>query len=134
LLKEGVVPMKAFDAELPPMSIDEEKLRQVVMNLLSNAAKYTSAGRVEVRARAADGCVEIAVADTGIGIAAEKLELVFEEFEQADSRTTREYGGTGLGLAIARRLARLMGGDIRAESVVGAGSTFTLTLPIRHRS
>jgi signal transduction histidine kinase/putative methionine-R-sulfoxide reductase with GAF domain len=134
LLKEGVTQVKAFDPELPSMVVDEEKLRQVVMNLLSNAAKYTAAGSVEVRARQVNGGVEIAVIDTGIGIPAEKLELVFEEFEQADSRTTREYGGTGLGLAIARRLARLLGGDIRAESELGAGSTFTLTLPIRHRS
>ncbi len=116
------------------MTVDEEKLRQIVINLLSNAAKYTSSGSIQVRARPANGSIELAVIDTGIGIATEKLELIFEEFEQADARSTREYGGTGLGLAIARRLARLMGGDIRAESVLGAGSTFTLTLPIRYRS
>ena len=110
---------------------DEEKLRQILMNLLSNAAKYTLSGSIQVRARSANGAVELAVVDTGIGIAPEKLDLVFEEFEQADARRTGDFGGTGLGLAIARRLARLMGGDIRAESVLGAGSTFTLTLPIR---
>jgi signal transduction histidine kinase len=116
------------------MTVDEEKLRQILMNLLSNAAKFTSSGRIEVRARAQDGSVEVAVADTGIGIPADKLDLVFEEFEQAHAGTAREHGGTGLGLAIARRLARVLGGDIRVESAPGAGSTFTLTLPIRYRA
>jgi signal transduction histidine kinase len=116
------------------MMVDEEKLRQIVLNLLSNAAKYTPSGSIQLRARCANGSVELAVADTGVGIAAEKLDLIFEEFEQAHARATREYGGTGLGLAISRRLARLMGGDIRAESTPGAGSTFTLTLPVRYGS
>jgi GAF domain-containing protein len=134
LIKETVTQVKAFDRELPSVMVDEEKLRQIVLNLLSNAAKYTVSGSIQVRARTANGSIELAVIDTGIGIAAEKLDLIFEEFEQADARSTREYGGTGLGLAIARRLARLMGGDIRAESALGAGSTFTLTLPIRSPS
>ena len=124
----------ALDSELPSMHVDEEKLRQIVINLLSNAAKFTAHGSIHVRARAVNGCVDIAVADTGVGIAADKLGLVFEEFEQADASSTRVHGGTGLGLTIARRLARLMGGDIRAESKPGSGSTFTLTLPIRYRS
>jgi GAF domain-containing protein len=131
LLRESVAQVRAFGPDLPVVVADEEKLRQIVMNLLSNAAKFTASGRIEVRARAADGAVELQVADTGIGIAPEKLGAVFEEFEQAHPRHGVEYGGTGLGLAISRRLARLMGGDIRAESVPGAGSTFTLTLPVR---
>jgi signal transduction histidine kinase len=132
LVRNGVTQVGAFDRELPPMLVDEEKLRQIVMNLLSNAAKYTSSGTIRVAARQANGSVELTVTDTGIGIAAEKLEVIFEEFEQADARSAREYGGTGLGLAIARRLARVMGGDIRADSTLGTGSTFTLTLPVRY--
>jgi two-component system, NtrC family, sensor kinase len=134
LIREGVTQIKAFGGDLPPMIVDEEKLRQIVINLLSNAAKFTSRGSIEVRARAEDGSVELAVADTGIGIAADKLDLVFEEFEQAHAGTAREHGGTGLGLAIARRLARLLEGDLRVESAPGAGSTFTLTLPLRYGS
>jgi signal transduction histidine kinase len=124
--------VKEFDGELPRMYVDEEKLRQIVINLLSNAVKFTQRGAIRVKAQAANGSVEIAVSDTGIGIAPDKLELIFQEFEQADASSTRVYGGTGLGLAIARRLARLMGGDISAESVLGSGSTFHLTLPLRY--
>ncbi len=116
LIKEPVTLVKGFDGELPLMLVDEEMLRQIILNLLSNAAKFTARGNIHVRARADDGNVEIAVADTGIGIAADKLESIFEEFEQADASSTRVHGGTGLGLTIARRLARLMGGDVSVES------------------
>ncbi len=133
LLKDSVTLVGAFEGELPLMMVDEEKLRQIVMNLLSNATKFTDKGSIEVRARQLDGSIEVGVVDTGIGIAPEKLDLIFEEFEQADAGSRRAAGGTGLGLAISRRLARLMGGDIRAASTPGAGSTFTLTLPIRYR-
>ena len=134
LLDEQVVlGLQAVD-DLPPMRVDEEKLRQIVINLLSNAAKFTARGRIDVQARVDAGQVEIAVADTGIGIPADKLEAVFEEFEQVDASSTRAHGGTGLGLAIARRLARLMGGELRAQAVLGAGSTFTLSLPLRYGS
>jgi signal transduction histidine kinase/putative methionine-R-sulfoxide reductase with GAF domain len=129
LVKVSLV--KEFDGGLPVMYVDEEKLRQIVINLLSNAAKFTEQGAIRVRARAANGSVAIAVADTGSGIARDKLGMIFEEFEQVDASSTREHGGTGLGLAIARRLARLMGGDIGVESAPGKGSTFTLTLPLR---
>ena len=135
LVKPELVDLvKEFDAALPRMYVDEEKLRQIVINLLSNAVKFTHRGAVRLRAQAANGSVAIAVCDTGIGIAPEKLDLIFEEFEQADASSTRVYGGTGLGLAIARRLARLMGGDVTAESVPGTGSTFRLTLPLRYRA
>jgi signal transduction histidine kinase len=129
---DAVALVKEFDGVLPPMLVDEEKLRQIVINLLANAAKFTARGSIRLQARAANGSVAIAVADTGIGIAADKLGLIFEEFQQADAGSTRVYGGTGLGLTIARRLARLMGGDIGVESAPGSGSTFTLTLPQRY--
>jgi signal transduction histidine kinase len=121
-----------LDGVLPRMWVDEEKLRQIVINLLSNAAKFTANGIIRLTVQVAGESVRIAVADTGIGIVAEKLGLIFEEFEQADASSTRLHGGTGLGLAIARRLARLMGGDVEVESVPGRGSTFTLTLPLRY--
>ena len=133
LVGESVVLAGAFDRGLPRMLVDEGKLRQIVINLLSNAAKFTVQGRVEVGARERDERVEVTVADSGIGIAADKLELIFGEFEQVDPGDGHARGGTGLGLAIARRLARLMGGDVRAASVPGAGSTFTLSLPVRYR-
>jgi signal transduction histidine kinase len=135
LIKTDAVRLvKEFSGELPELYLDEEKLRQIVINLLSNAVKFTSCGSIRLQAQAANGSVAIAVADTGIGIPADKLGLIFEEFEQADASTTRVHGGTGLGLAIARRLARLMGGDIAVESALGSGSTFTLTLPVRYEA
>jgi len=96
---------------------------------VSNAIKFTEAGRIEVSVHAADGRIHYAVADTGIGIPPEKLDTVFEEFSQADSSTTRKYGGAGLGLAITERLVRLMGGELRVESEIGVGSTFSFSVP-----
>jgi len=129
---DAVTLVKDFGGALPQMVVDEEKLRQIVINLLSNAAKFTSRGSIRLQAQASNGSVAIAVSDTGIGIPPDKLEAIFEEFAQVDASSTRVYGGTGLGLTIARRLARLMGGEITAESVLGGGSKFTLTLPIRY--
>ena len=112
---------------------DREKLQQIVINLLSNAVKFTEpGGRVALRGDcSADGAsVVVQVSDTGIGIAAEQLERAFEPFVQIDAKLTRNREGTGLGLAISRDLARGMGGEISAESVLGEGSTFTLVLPV----
>lgn len=117
-------------ADLPLLRTDREKLRQILMNLLSNAAKFTDEGGIKVSARRAGDCVSIAVADTGIGMPADALDYIFEEFRQVDMSSTRRHGGSGLGLAIVRRLARLLGGEIVAESVLGKGSTFTVTLPL----
>jgi signal transduction histidine kinase len=109
---------------------DGEKLEQILLNLLSNAAKFTGpGGRVTLAADAAGGAVRLHVADTGRGIPTEKLESIFDPFVQVDTKLTRTAEGTGLGLAISRDLARGMGGDLSVASVLGEGSTFTLTLP-----
>ena len=103
------------------------------MNLLSNANKFTDHGTISIDARQSeeDGrdWITISVADTGIGMTAEQMGKLFQEFSQADASTTRKYGGTGLGLAISKRFCQMMGGDITVESGVGRGSTFTIRLP-----
>lgn len=108
---------------------DDVRLRQVLTNLLGNAAKFTEAGRIVLRAGIEQGQLRIDVEDTGIGIAAEDLPTIFDEFQQVDSSSTRRAGGTGLGLAICRRLCGLMGGEISAVSTPGVGSCFTIRLP-----
>jgi len=121
------------DLRDPPavLRTDEEKLRQILINLLSNAIKFTEAGSVTLRVRSVGEAVEFAVTDTGIGIPADALSAIFEEFHQVDNSATRSHSGTGLGLAISHRLARLLGGRIGVESREGEGSTFTLTIPPR---
>jgi len=132
LIKPGVELRSEIGPEVGEVYGDEVKVKQILINLLSNAAKFTVEGSVTL-AVALDGDQVVAsVRDTGIGIAEDKLEKVFEEFSQADGSTTREYGGTGLGLTICRRLADLMGGDIAVESAVGEGSTFSVRFPARH--
>jgi signal transduction histidine kinase/CheY-like chemotaxis protein len=126
--------VKEMQPGLPALFTDQDRLKQILVNLLSNAVKFTEEGTITVTARGRDGQVAVAVADTGIGIPEDKLELIFEEFRQVDSSTTRRYSGTGLGLSISRRLARLLGGDITVQSTVGAGSTFTVTLPLRYEA
>jgi adenylate cyclase len=117
--------------DLPALFTDQDKLRQILINLLSNAAKFTERGSITVCARHDDGWMSIAVADSGIGIPAGQQALVFEEFRQVDSSSTRRHGGTGLGLSISRHLAGLIGGDIALESGPGHGATFTVRLPVR---
>jgi adenylate cyclase len=115
-----------------PLTVDPMRLRQILLNLLSNACKFTKQGEVALRVkRVVDGrnWIEIAVADTGIGMTPEQQAKLFEEFTQADSSTARQYGGTGLGLAITRKLARMMGGDVTVTSEPGKGSVFTVRLP-----
>ena len=113
---------------------DPDKARQILLNLLSNAVKFTPPkGQIDVRCEQVDGRVLIRVRDTGIGIAADRLDSVFEPFVQVHRTLTEPTGGVGLGLAISRDLARAMGGDLQAESTVGSGSTFTLVLPAAAR-
>ena len=116
--------------ELPDLHSDPEKVRHILQNLVGNAVKFTGSGSVEITARQAGEELYFGVSDTGIGIPAEELPRIFEEFHQVDDSASRSYGGTGLGLTIARRYARLLGGDITVESAPGQGSTFTLRLPL----
>ncbi len=117
---------------LGTLTADPMRLKQILLNLLSNACKFTKEGEVALRVRkAADvrDWVELAVADTGIGLTAEQQAKLFQEFTQAESLTARRYGGTLLGLALSRKLARMMGGDVTVASEPGKGSVFTLRLP-----
>jgi signal transduction histidine kinase len=117
---------------LGALTVDAMRLRQILLNLLSNACKFTKAGEVKLAARKVSNgsnFVEFAVADTGIGMTAEQQAKLFEEFSQADATTAQRFGGTGLGLAITRKLARMMGGDVTVASEPGKGSVFTLRLP-----
>ncbi|THD54170.1 MAG: response regulator [Phenylobacterium sp.] len=109
---------------------DPTRVRQILHNLISNALKFTEAGRIAVGVSRDEGAVRIAVADSGVGIEGEALSRLFAKFEQADASTTRRYGGAGLGLSICRELAELMGGSIVAQSEPGKGSTFTVCLPL----
>jgi PAS domain S-box-containing protein len=115
--------------DLPPVVADMNRLIQVLLNLFGNAIKFTEQGHIRGAVRPRGGGVEISIADTGIGIAADVLPRIFEEFHQAESGTTRRFGGTGLGLAIAKRLVEMHGGTIAVESTVGVGSRFTLWFP-----
>jgi K+-sensing histidine kinase KdpD/DNA-binding response OmpR family regulator len=132
LVRSAVSVLWQTAPELPTVYSDQEKVRQIMLNLISNAAKFTHQGTITVRAGLSDNRLEVSVADTGIGISREALGRIFEEFQQADTSTTREYGGTGLGLSISRGLARLLGGELTAASEEGKGSTFTLSLPLRY--
>jgi len=120
---------------VPSVRSDRQKVKQIVLNLLSNALKFTPGGAVTMTAAydARAKQVAIAVRDTGVGIPAEDQAKVFEDFRQLDSSPARGYGGTGLGLSICRRLANILGGTIELESTPGEGSTFTLRLPAKGR-
>ena len=124
--------------ELPTIAADENRLQQILYNLIGNAIKFTESGTVEISAELVTGNAQslpnsqlaITVSDTGIGIGEDKLERIFESFEQGDGSTAREYGGTGLGLTVAQQLVELHGGKIWVSSTVGVGSKFTFTLPV----
>jgi signal transduction histidine kinase len=121
------------EAAIGTLHADQMRLRQALLNLLSNANKFTDHGTITIdawqREEAGRDWVSIAVADTGIGMMPDQMGKLFQEFSQADGSTARKYGGTGLGLAISRRFCQMMGGDITVESAPGRGSTFTIRLP-----
>ena len=131
LASEKRIELKSeLPADLPNGRGDERRLAQVLLNLVGNAIKFTDVGEVAVKASACNGSFTIAVSDTGPGIAKSEHSKIFEEFQQADSSSTREKGGTGLGLPIAKRIVELHGGSIALESSPGHGSTFSVTLPV----
>jgi len=131
LLKDGRVRIvRDVPPNLPPLKTDRDKLKQILLNLLSNAAKFTEQGEIKVSAARDNGNLKLAVADSGIGMTAAAREHIFEEFQQAEKTTASKYGGTGLGLAIVKKFVTLMGGDIAVESEEGKGSKFTITLPM----
>jgi signal transduction histidine kinase len=117
--------------DVPRGKGDEQRLSQVLLNLVGNAIKFTEAGEVGIQVTAADGMFTVAVSDTGMGISEADQQKIFEEFQQADSSSTRKQGGTGLGLAIAKKIIEMHGGRIWVESSLGKGSTFWFTLPVR---
>ncbi|MBD2040756.1 ATP-binding protein [Microcoleus sp. FACHB-672] len=144
LSKKSLELINRIDPDLPPVEADENRLQQILHNLIGNAIKFTEAGTIEISAVLENAeefstspilnpqlpILAITVSDTGIGISPDKWERIFESFEQADGSTAREYGGTGLGLAVTKQLVELHGGKIWVESTVGEGSRFTFTLPV----
>lgn len=124
----------AIPEELVAVEGDENRLQQIMYNLVGNAIKFTESGAVTVSAIALDGMVEVTVADTGIGISSDKFGDIFKSFEQVDASVSREYGGTGLGLSITKQLVELHGGTIRIESELTQGSRFTFTLPMSRQT
>jgi len=130
--RHGIELSLKVDKRLGAFQADERKFKQIVVNLLSNAVKFTpDGGKVDVSARKFDGKIEVAVRDTGIGIAPEDQGAVFEEFKQVGRDYTKKAEGTGLGLALTKRFVELHGGEVRLQSAPGKGSTFTITLPVR---
>jgi signal transduction histidine kinase/CheY-like chemotaxis protein len=131
MVKVGRVRLtKEMPHDLPEMASDQDKLKQIIINLLSNALKFTEEGEVKLSAALENASLRIAVSDTGIGIPSDALEYIFDEFRQVDGSSTREHGGTGLGLSITKKLTHLLGGTIDVSSVVGKGTTFKVILPL----
>jgi len=128
--KKDLQLINAIAPDLPPIHADSDRLQQIFHNLVGNAIKFTESGRVEISAKVVNNHLEMCISDTGIGIAKDKLDRIFESFEQAEGSTARDYGGTGLGLAITKQLVQLHGGEIRVQSTPGVGSQFFVKLPI----
>jgi signal transduction histidine kinase/HAMP domain-containing protein len=128
---KGLALVTDVPEDLPIARGDERRLMQALLNIVSNAIKFTESGSIRIRVRTIDGFIALAVTDTGPGISLEDQARIFEAFQQVDNSNTRQQGGTGLGLSIARRLVALHGGMIELESELGVGSTFTIVLPVR---
>jgi len=130
---KGITVTAILEPDAPPVLADRTRIRQVLVNLMSNAVKFTDTGGVTITATSGDGWVTLSVSDSGIGISRDAQSYIFDEFRQADASTTRKYGGTGLGLAISKRLVALHGGRIWVESNPTGGSIFSFTLPVHVR-
>jgi signal transduction histidine kinase len=134
ILNNGSVQIvREISPGIPAMNTDREKLRQIILNLLDNAAKFTERGEIKISASQQNGSLMLVVSDTGIGIQNEGLNQIFEEFHRGESSTTKKYRGSGLGLAIVKRLVGLLGGSIDVSSDVSVGSTFTVILPFDYK-
>jgi CheY-like chemotaxis protein len=132
--EKNILLVDSLAPDAPRVTGDAWKFRHILQNIVGNAVKFTDSGSVTVSSSLSPEGLRLSVGDTGIGIAKEHLPFIFDEFRQADESTSRKYGGSGLGLAIARKYARLMGGDIEVQSVRGAGSSFTVILPLAEGS
>ena len=130
IAEKGLIFTVDLPATMPPIQCDPSRLRQILLNLVGNAVKFTEVGTVTVDVTITSENAQIMVRDTGIGISPEAMPFIFEEFRQVDGSLTRRYGGAGLGLAISKRLAEQMNGAITVESTQGEGSVFTLCLPL----
>ena len=128
--RDKVTLSNAIPADLCAAEADENRLQQILLNLIGNAIKFTKAGEIKITAQSIGGVIELCVSDTGIGIAEDKQQHIFQSFEQADTTIAREYGGTGLGLSITKNLVELHGGSLRVESNEGQGSRFFFTVPV----
>ena len=135
ILRSKLTITTSLEKDLRPIRSDRQKLKQILLNLLSNALKFTHQGGVTISAQRVPGerAVALSVTDTGIGIAPVDQDKIFEDFRQLDNSPTRAYGGTGLGLSICRRLAQMLEGRLTVRSQLRKGSSFTLTLPIQGR-
>ncbi len=129
-VKKNILVRNKIPMDFPPVLGDEARIQQILFNLIGNAIKFTDSGKIEIAGEILEKMAKFSISDTGIGIAPDKFEQIFQSFEQVDSSTTRQFGGTGLGLAITKRLVELHGGTIWVESSLGTGSVFYFTLPL----
>ena len=129
--EKGLEIRTSIPVDLPVGKGDEQRITQVLLNLLGNAIKFTDQGEISVQVSKADSAFVVSVSDTGVGITEDQQRNIFEEFHQVDDSITRKKGGTGLGLSITKRIIEMHGGQLRVESKPGEGSTFSFTLPVR---